>query len=213
MSILPQYQRVPATQLDDDVVYDHHKSVIDDEPAPSYPPMPTSSSSGNHSNVVYTFIPRWPITGETQDALGMLGANKDVRPLPISSGGYTDDGSSPSFDPPLPVPQETVAMVQRGFPTLAEYPPDRIEFHVPVKLDGFGQPEVWGKVLDEAWGGFDRDPPTKLRVQVADLPGEERARHVDEVCRIVRLIGCVCGGIGIMLYCLTGIMLFKHLHS
>ena len=72
--------------------------------------------------------------------------------------------------------------MQRGFPTLAEFPSTRIEFFTPVQLDAEGRVvnERWGRVMDEAWRRFDRDPPTRLRVQVADLPGEEEEREAHE---------------------------------
>ena len=40
--------------------------------------------------------------------------------------------------------------------------------------------ERWGRVMDEAWHRFDRDPPTRLRIQVADMPGEEEEREAHE---------------------------------
>ena len=81
MSILPLYQRVATADADDHDSYDSHKSLVNDEPAPSYPPM--ASSSETHSNVTYTFVPRWPIKGKPQDALGVLGGTKAVSLSPI----------------------------------------------------------------------------------------------------------------------------------
>ncbi|WVR03018.1 hypothetical protein IAU60_000007 [Kwoniella sp. DSM 27419] len=120
---------------------------------PAYPPRhDVGSSSGNvRHNVTYTFIPRWPITGSQQDALGVLGETKE----------------------------ETVEIVQRGLPVLAEYSPDRIEFLSPVELDAEGRVKDgrWGKILDETWPTFKHNPPTRLRIQVADLPGDEQRRE------------------------------------
>ena len=35
---------------------------------------------------------------------------------------------------------------------------------------------TWGPVMDEAWAGFQRTPPTHLKVQIQDGPGDEKTR-------------------------------------
>ncbi|WRT68304.1 uncharacterized protein IL334_005280 [Kwoniella shivajii] len=146
MSLLPQYRK--------DVKNDEESVPLfssDDDSLPAYPPRVGESSGTTTHNVTYTFVPRWPIKGSQQDALGVLGESKE----------------------------ETIAIVQRGFNTLAEYSPDRIEFLSPVEVDSEGKvrDDRWGKVLDEAWPGFKSNPPRRLRVQIADGPGDEQRRN------------------------------------
>jgi hypothetical protein len=35
----------------------------------------------------------------------------------------------------------------------------------------------WGIVMDEAWARFYKNPPTRLRVQIKDAPGDAEARE------------------------------------
>ncbi|ORY28202.1 hypothetical protein BCR39DRAFT_505998 [Naematelia encephala] len=149
MSGPPKYQPVPTG---DGITEDDERYP---ETAPSYPPTSRhifTMGDGGPSNVIYTFVPRYPLKGEPQDALGVLGRDK----------------------------HNTVLIVQRGFPTLAEYPPERIEFLAPVEVDSNGRvvDDRWGTVMEEAWSRFDRDPPSRLRVQVVDLPGDAEDREV-----------------------------------
>jgi hypothetical protein len=70
--------------------------------------------------------------------------------------------------------------VQRCLPICAEYPPERIEFLIPVLVtDGNMTRERWALVMDEAWESFDRTPPARLKVQIMDGPGDadRRERH------------------------------------
>ncbi|WVF67021.1 hypothetical protein IAT40_001764 [Kwoniella sp. CBS 6097] len=156
MSLLPQYRKDVKSSSDD-----HEESVPlwsaadDDEPAPAYPPRLGESLGGENirHNVTYTFMPRWPIKGTQEDALGVLGETKE----------------------------ETVSIVQRGLPSLAAYPAHRIEFlsPLPVEVNSNGTPQFdrWGKILDEAWPTFKHNPPKALRVQIADLPGDAERRQ------------------------------------
>ncbi|OCF32325.1 hypothetical protein I317_02742 [Kwoniella heveanensis CBS 569] len=166
MSLLPQYRKDLKSQSDD-----HEESVPlwsaadQDEPAPAYPPRQGESSGGENirHNVTYTFIPRWPIKGTQEDALGVLGETKE----------------------------ETAAIVQRGLPSLAAFPIHRIEFlsPLPIELNSVGRPQQdrWGKILDEAWPTFKHNPPKALRVQIADLPGDAERRQARET-RQFRLV-------------------------
>lgn len=61
--------------------------------------------------------------------------------------------------------QETVEIVQRGFPDLAEYDEDRISFK-----DG------GAVILEEAWEHFGSNPPAKLKIIVEDGPGDKEKR-------------------------------------
>ena len=62
-------------------------------------------------------------------------------------------------------------MVRRAFPILEEYDLDRIEFDASFPLES----TRWSRILDEAWPGFASNPPTRLRVRVADGPGDKAA--------------------------------------
>jgi hypothetical protein len=56
---------------------------------------------------------------------------------------------------------------------LKDIDPDRMTFRI---LQGTGEGQHWASVLDEAWERFDADPPKRLAVVVADLPGDEALR-------------------------------------
>ena len=58
--------------------------------------------------------------------------------------------------------QETIQIVQKGFPELAEFDEERITF-----LNGDD-----AIIFDEAWEHFVSSPPEKLKIKVADAPGE-----------------------------------------
>ncbi|WVQ94597.1 hypothetical protein IAU59_001677 [Kwoniella sp. CBS 9459] len=159
MSLLPQYRKDVKSLSDDQEESVPLWSAVDhDEPAPAYPPRVGESSGGDSTrhNVTYTFMPRWPIKGTEEHALGVLGETQE----------------------------ETVAIVQRGMPALAAFPAHRIEFLSPlpveISADGRLQRERWGKILDEAWPTFKHNPPKALRVQVADLPGDGERRQSRE---------------------------------
>ena len=85
MSLPPKYQR----QIDDEESVPLYKG---EEPRHSldgesgiYPPRFGQASAGNDDgpiNVKYTFVPRWPVVGEEQNALGVLGRTKAVSFMP-----------------------------------------------------------------------------------------------------------------------------------
>lgn len=64
-----------STFADEDEV-----DAIDRVPTPSYPPRHNAAgpSGSVQHNVRYTFNPRWPVKGKAEDALGVLGHDKDV---------------------------------------------------------------------------------------------------------------------------------------
>lgn len=72
--------------------------------------------------------------------------------------------------------KETIEIVQRGIPGLAEFDPSRISFqkHVEVKGTTAGR---WATILDEAWDQFSENPPSTLMVVVADEPGDKELRE------------------------------------
>jgi hypothetical protein len=63
--------------------------------------------------------------------------------------------------------EETIQIVQKGFPELAEFDEERITF-----LNGDG-----AIIFDEAWEHFASSPPDKLKIKVADAPGEWEKRE------------------------------------
>lgn len=58
--------------------------------------------------------------------------------------------------------------MQQMFPTLADYPVERLELLVPVAPNS----DEWGKVMDVSWSGFLDRPPERLIVQIEDNPGD-----------------------------------------
>ncbi len=66
-------------------------------------------------------------------------------------------------------------MVQQAFPILNEYPPQRIEFLSPENKDAKIEGEGWSRILDATWDRLYRESPERLKVQVADGPGDQQA--------------------------------------
>ena len=62
--------------------------------------------------------------------------------------------------------QETIKIVQKGFPELAEFDEDRISF-----LNG--QDAI---IFDEAWDHFGPSPPKMLKIVVSDTPADKAKR-------------------------------------
>jgi hypothetical protein len=61
---------------------------------------------------------------------------------------------------------------------LAEFDSSRISFQKEVP----GQPSShWAIILDEAWDHFGDDPPTTLKVVVADEPGDKELRELSQL--------------------------------
>ena len=65
--------------------------------------------------------------------------------------------------------------MQRGIPGLAEFDPSRISFQKEVAGQ---QPTQWAIILDEAWDHFYENPPSTLKVVVADEPGDKELREL-----------------------------------
>lgn len=77
----------------------------------------------------------------------------------------------------LTLPQDTLSIVRQAFPVLDEYADERIEF-LMMTVDALPphRKEQWSRVLVPAWDALLRDPPKKLQVRVADLPGDAKRR-------------------------------------
>ncbi|ORX37946.1 hypothetical protein BD324DRAFT_656176 [Kockovaella imperatae] len=177
-SLLPQYH----TKASDSDINDEERQPLtswkdndrsSSPPPPSYPPQ-ASGSQAHRPNVTYVFVPRWPVKGEQKSVLGVA-AGKD----------------------------DTIDLVRRAFPVLAEYSPDRIEFLAPstpeTQIDNITQ---WSQILDEAWHGIETNPPARLKVQVIDGPGdlEERTRRKEREDKIVVLAFFCLPALGLLLF-------------
>ncbi|WVQ68231.1 uncharacterized protein L199_006438 [Kwoniella botswanensis] len=168
MPLLPSYQKNPKGDEESLPLFDADSNEHDELPA--YPPRLGESSGVTTHNVTYTFVPRWPIKGEQKDALGVLGDTKE----------------------------ETISIVQRAFPILSTYPTNRIEISSFVEIDmpngnGRRSDERWCMIMDEAWSGFKTNPPKRLRVQIADGPGDEERRIKRERRHIaLKITAVVC---------------------
>jgi hypothetical protein len=78
MSDLPQYSRIPNSETGErDSLVKAGRSSLD-APIPSYPPRAGASSTTTYNNVTYTFAPRYPVKGTTQNVLGILGRDREV---------------------------------------------------------------------------------------------------------------------------------------
>lgn len=85
MSALPKYRK-DMDEEESAPLYKNDQFVLEDtdEAVPSYPPRVGQCSAGpasEQNNVKYTFVPRWPIEGDVQNALGVLGRTKEVSRL------------------------------------------------------------------------------------------------------------------------------------
>lgn len=77
MSLLPQYHPIPSTDDEVPPPWSKAKDLTFDEEYP-LPPFATPSSSTRIHNVAYTFEPRYPMTAERQDMVGVMGCDKAV---------------------------------------------------------------------------------------------------------------------------------------
>ncbi|OCF40618.1 hypothetical protein I317_05549 [Kwoniella heveanensis CBS 569] len=185
---------------------------------PGYPPPSASTSglgpgvrealagSGSEDirhNVTYTFEPRWPMVDASREtALGVLGETKEASILSFLTI------IRKSLVLPLRRDRlETIAIVQRGLPALAGFPPDRIEFltYFTGEVDSEGQPVLggWSKILDEAWPTFRHTPPKALLVQLADLPGDAQRRQQHENKILYEVVTYQVVGVGVLIVLLA----------
>ncbi|ORX39242.1 hypothetical protein BD324DRAFT_618954 [Kockovaella imperatae] len=119
------------------------------DPSLAYPPRHGESSTRKIS-VTYTFTPRYPVPGSEEHALAVLGETRE----------------------------ESARICQRAFPTLADYPIDRIEFSVALKqTTDNGKPIGWGKITEDAWESLLYSPPERMMVRVIDAPGDAERRE------------------------------------
>jgi hypothetical protein len=66
--------------------------------------------------------------------------------------------------------------IQKAFPLLAKYPPDRIEFLTPINLPSNIPVAGQGVIMEEVWFKLLTTPPQVLQVQLRDGPKDEIAR-------------------------------------
>jgi hypothetical protein len=85
-------------------------------------------------------------------------------------------GKSPSLTPRhLTDEKETIDIVRRAFPQLKEYADERIQLEVGVDGQNADQ---WSGFMDEAWPRFATQPPTRMKITVADAPGDAGKREL-----------------------------------
>lgn len=163
MSGLPKYTRMPDLESGeaDSLVKGGRNSF--DETVPSYPPQGESSSTSVGHNVTYTFEPIYPVKGKKRHVMGRLGTTREVS-LGIRCGTSSEESRL--------IHQETIDVVRRAFPEVAKYPDSRIEFEVGID----GSKEDWGGLMDDAWSQFATQAPSRIKVTVADGPGDARRR-------------------------------------
>jgi hypothetical protein len=100
--------------------------------------------------------------------------------------------------------EETIQIVQKGFPELAEFEEKRITF-----LNGDG-----AIIFEEAWEHFGSSPPEKLKIVVTDAPGEKKKRELVQHRRGIMLINSgerrdniICGSVTGVIILLFGSLL------
>lgn len=80
MSSPPEYQSLTQRDPDDRPADSKFQHVYPPDSAPTNGES-SGTSGDNLTTVNYTFVPRYPITGKTQDALGLLYPDREVRAL------------------------------------------------------------------------------------------------------------------------------------
>ncbi|WWC63197.1 uncharacterized protein I303_105797 [Kwoniella dejecticola CBS 10117] len=129
MSILPSYQKHQISAEEATPLWsaaEHEERDDGSSLPPAYPPKndPIVGSSGNEQREITYILHN--NWGDNEEALGLLGRTKD----------------------------ETIEIVKRGFPSLAKYPSNRIEFY---KWLDYKDPRTgwdksrWVRIFDEVW--------------------------------------------------------------
>jgi hypothetical protein len=85
----PQYERLSPSDLESQPLKSGFHDDEEHEDLPTYPPTGATGSGsgsgngGDKPNVKYTFVPRYPVKGEVQHAIGVIGGSKEVSRLLI----------------------------------------------------------------------------------------------------------------------------------
>jgi len=82
MSNPPQYERLTPSELESQPLKSGFQEEEQEDNLPTYPPSSSGDQSGK-AHVKYTFVPRYPVKGSVQHALGVLGNSKEVSRLPL----------------------------------------------------------------------------------------------------------------------------------
>ena len=69
--------------------------------------------------------------------------------------------------------QETIELIKKGFPELADVEPERFDFQI------YNDRCSWVTVMEEAWELLSRDPPSRWVIKVRDTPEEMEQRKPD----------------------------------
>jgi hypothetical protein len=158
--MLPQYSKqykpddIEGDEANEPFLNASHRASTETAP-PTYPPGLPATQTGR-SNVQYRYEPVYPRKGPTKAAVGVMGRTKQVsRPASMPSSNWLNA-------------KETIEIVQRGFPELAEFDQDRISFKNGANA----------VIFDEAWEHFGQHPPEMLQILVEDAPGEKYRRRL-----------------------------------
>ncbi|KAI9633966.1 uncharacterized protein MKK02DRAFT_28702 [Dioszegia hungarica] len=78
MSSLPMYRREADSLESASLVKGDERLSFEQPPTvPAYPPSAPVAGTGTSTIITYTFVPRWPIKGSKQHAIGPLGHSKE----------------------------------------------------------------------------------------------------------------------------------------
>jgi hypothetical protein len=163
----PQYEQIPS---DDVPVYERSGD------------LEAGTSNESADSVIITYQPVFPRQGKTEHVVGLRGKGKEVSfGCRLSPTTISTDRSSPLYR----CLQEMTALVYRYFPSLANFPSSRLAYEIPVQshhsdpsnpAGQHGNFLEYARVTDEAWAGFERTPPARIRVVVVDTAADVKQR-------------------------------------
>lgn len=85
MSALPRYSKTPnLDESETEGLFKGDRTSLDNDDVvdglTAYPPRPGGSSTSGLHNVTYIFEPDYPVKGNRQRVLGVLGRDREVSP-------------------------------------------------------------------------------------------------------------------------------------
>ena len=83
MSVPPQYQRIPIDDVEAPPAWSKGNPPPSSDDEPAYPPRPSvpTSSTEPVKSVTYTFEPQWPMKGQSEDVIGIMGRDREASRL------------------------------------------------------------------------------------------------------------------------------------